>query len=187
MNWIDTPILVYLAIDGHPARNQVQAELRTGDWGSSVLVLFEMFQVLTREYAVSRGAARAEVDLLARSPISWAGLHAQQAVEVVAIAEKEGLASTDAILLHLAEKDRGVLVTQDSRLLGAAQRRGVAARNPINRDLAAKIAAWESANLPEKGLTRLLGPVLKWLRAQDPAMAERFREATGNLSRLPPS
>lgn len=185
MNWIDTPLLVYRAVDGHPARNPVQAELRAGDWGSSLLVLFEMFQVLTREYAVSRSAARAEVDLLARSPISWAGLQAQQVTEVVAIAEKEGLASTDAVLLHLAEKNRGVLVTQDSRLLRAAQARGVAARNPIHKDLAAQIAAWESANLPEKGLTRLLGPVLKWLRAHDPVMAERFQEATGNLSRLP--
>lgn len=65
--------------------------------------------MLTREYAVSRSAARAQVDLLARSPIAWTGLLAQQAAEVVAIAEKEGLASTDATLLCLAERDRGVL------------------------------------------------------------------------------
>lgn len=185
MNWVDTPLLVYRALDGHPARSLVQEELRAGEWGSSVLVLFEVFQVLTREYAVSRSAAGAEVALLARSPISWAGLQAQATAEVAAVAEREGLASTDAVLLHLAERDRGVLVTQDARLLRAAQARGVAARNPIRKELAAEIAAWESAHLPEKGLARLLGAVLKWLRGQDPVLAERFQEATGNLSRLP--
>ncbi len=76
-------------------------------------------------------------------------------------------------------------MTPDSRLLRAAQARGVAARNPIGRDLAAATASWEEANLPEKGFTRLLRSVLKWLQAQDPMMAERFLEATGNLSRLP--
>lgn len=185
MNWADTPLLVYLSVEGHPARKAMQVELQTGEWGSSVLVLLQVFQVLTRDYAVSRAAARAQVEVLARSPVAWSGVSAQQAAEAMEIAEKEAVASTDAVLLHLAEKDRGVLVTPDARLIRAAQARGVTVRNPIGRDLAELVASWEASHLPEKGASRLLGSVFRWLAEHDPSLADRFREATGNLSRWP--
>lgn len=185
MNWVDTPLLVYIVVEGHPARELGKAEFRRGEWGSSVLVLLEVFQVLTRDYGVSRREARAEVEILARSPIAWAGLSLQQVADAVEVAERESISSTDAVLLGLAEKDRGVLVTPDEHLFRVAQRRGVAVRNPVDERLAAAINAWETEHLPQKGSRRLLALVARWLADKDPPLAERFREVTANLTCWP--
>lgn len=74
MNWIDTPLLVYGALDGHPARPRIQALLVRGAWASSVLVLGECFHILARDYALPRSRAAATCDRLAAASIHWAPL-----------------------------------------------------------------------------------------------------------------
>lgn len=185
MNWIDTQFLVYAAVEGHPARHLVEQELSRGAWGSSVLVLLELYHVLARDYAVAAGDAAEVVGRLARSPFHWAAVDGAQCVALARSSAHHRLAATDAALLTLAERDGGTLVSQDRRLLRAAAAEGVAVRNPIGTQLAGVIARWEDEHLPAKGLPRLLGPVERWLRGRDPALADQFLAATGGLSGLP--
>ncbi len=143
MNWIDTPLLVYATIPGHPGREIVEEDLRHGTWGSSVLVLAKLYQVLTRDYAVSSESAVEMAERLARSPLHWAALDVTQVVAATAERRRHRLQSADAVLLCLTREDRGTLVSQDRRLLRAAEAQGVAVRNPIAADFAAAIAEWE--------------------------------------------
>ena len=185
MNWVDTPLLVYSLMAGHPAAAMVEQELRDGEWGSTILVLMELYHVLTGDYGQPPAEAVQAVDRLARSPAHWASIDLGQAAAATAVRARTGLESADALLLLLARGDRGILVTSDHRLLRAAQTEGVAARNPISPILAVEIARWEELHLPRKGLPRLLRPVERWLRTRDEALAEEFLEATAHLSVLP--
>ena len=97
MNWVDTPLLVYGTITGHPARTAVEQELRRGTWGSSILVLLELYQVLTRDYGVAPTDAAAAVARLARSPIYWAALDRDQVTVAVAERWRHRLQATDSI------------------------------------------------------------------------------------------
>lgn len=184
-NWIDTPILVYRALADHPAAEVAEQQLATGECASSVQVLLEFYQVVTRDYAVSAEAAAEVVTRTARSPIHWASMDAGQAARVAEVRMRHRLESTDAALLILAQEDHGILVTQDRRLLREAEALGVAVRNPISRDLAASSARWEEEHLPPKGVARLLRPVETWLRNQNPLLADQFVEATSGLTALP--
>jgi predicted nucleic acid-binding protein len=184
-NWIDTPLLVYRALADHPAAAVAEQQLATGEWASSVQVLLEFYQVVTRDYAVPPDAAAEVVRRLARSPVHWASMDAIQAARAVEVRTRHRLESTDAALLILAQEDHGILVTQDRRLLREAEALGVAVRNPIDRDLAASIARWEEERLPPKGVARLLRPVETWLRRQNSPVADQFIEATAGLTALP--
>src|SRR3954471_19053775 len=116
VNWADTPLLVYGSIIDHPAHAVAARLLHGGGWGSSVQVMLELYQVLTRTYAVEPQDAAAQIDRLTLTTVRWAALDAAQAMATVRTREQHGIDSTDAHLLQLAQKDEGTLVTLDRRL-----------------------------------------------------------------------
>lgn len=185
MNWVDTPFLAYVSVRDHPARQAIEGVLRSGSWGSSVLVLPELYHVLTRDYDASGSDAFLSVELLSRSPIHWAPLEPDQIVPVTAAMRDHRIQAADASLLLLAQGERGVLYTPDGGLTRAAERLGVAVQNPVSAPLAGEIVRWEAEHLPPKGLGRILKSVERWLGREDVAMASRFVTATEGLTRLP--
>jgi hypothetical protein len=44
---------------------------------------------------------------------------------------------------------------------------------------------WEEAKLPQKGLPRILHQIHEWIAVHDLALADDFRNATRNLTRMP--
>jgi predicted nucleic acid-binding protein len=185
VNWVDTPLLVYAAVANHPAKATVEASLRRDTWGSTALVLLELYQVLTRDYAVAPSQAAESVERLARSPMHWASLEPSHAVTALPLRRRYHLQSADAVLILLAREDRGTVVSQDHGLLRAATAEGLAVRNPITPDVAAAIERWEARHLPERGLPRILGVTERWLRAEDAQLADRYLQATAHLKKLP--
>lgn len=185
MNWVDTALLVYKSVTDHPAKEAVDTETSRGAWGSTVLVLPECYQVLTRTYRVAPADAAGIVARLSASPIYWATFDLAEMVGAVAARALHGIDTADAVLLHLAKADLGTLVTSDRKLLRAAQDHGVAALNPITRQLAAAITQWEAVHLPPKGLSRLLHPIERWLRARAPNLADELVVATAGLTQSP--
>jgi predicted nucleic acid-binding protein len=185
VNWVDTPLLAYGTITGHPARFAVEQELRRGTWGSSVLVLLELYQVLTRDYAVAPADAAVTVGRLSRAPIHWAALDLGQATIAVAERWRHRLQATDAVLLLLAKEDGGTLVTEDRRLLYAAEEQGIVTRRLITPDLSMAVGRWEEQHLPPKGLARILNTIERWVRRENSDLADRFVEATAHLTSLP--
>jgi hypothetical protein len=61
----------------------------------------------------------------------------------------------------------------------------VAVHNPITPGIAISIARWEEQYLPAKGLGRFLRRTEQWLRDEDPRLADRFVQATDQLTKLP--
>jgi predicted nucleic acid-binding protein len=185
VNWIDSQLLVYSVIESHPAQDVIQAALTRDAWGSTILTLGEVYHVLTRDYRVTSADARELTLGLAHSNLHWVGLDAVEASAAIVTRSTQSIDLADAVLLSLAASDPGVLVTSDRRLLGVAVSQGVAVRNPIDPPLSVAVARWEAQNLPPKGLQRILVAVERWLRQENPMIAERFVTASDRLTRLP--
>ena len=185
MNWIDTPLLVYSAIPDHPARGILRQELDREQWASTTYVLLEVYQVLIQTYNMPPRVALRATANLANSPIRWVQLDAVSAMAALTERAAGGLESADALLLALAGKGAGTLVTTDKRLIRHAIALGVAARNPIDSLLLSEIARWEDALLPSKGLPRILRSAERWLRGRYLELANQFIEATDTFTALP--
>lgn len=185
MNWIDTPLLVYANVYGHPARQRAESELQRSSNASTPEVLIECYNVLTRDYAVPAEATAAYLARLAQSQMSWVSLDQSQVASAVREQRSLALQTTDTLLLILAREDGGTLVTTDRRLIRQAQAQGVAVRNPIDPALSVEVARWEEEHLLPKGLGRVLAAVERWLRTEDPRIADRFVAATDHLRRPP--
>jgi hypothetical protein len=92
----------------------------------------------------------------------------------------------DAMLLEVARsQDATALATDDTKLAGACSKLGITSENPISAALREQMAAWEAANLPAKGLPRVLRQVHQWLSRQHPQAASDFWSQTGAGSHLP--
>jgi predicted nucleic acid-binding protein len=185
VNWIDSQLLVYSVMESHPAQNVLQAALSREAWGSTILTLGEVYHVLTRDYRVTSADARELVLGLAHSNLYWEGLDPVNACAAIVTRSTQSIDLADAVLLDLAASDRGILVTSDRPLLDVAVSQGVAVRNPIDTSLAVAVTRWEAQNLPPKGLQRILVAVERWLRQEDPTIAERFVSSSDRLTRLP--
>lgn len=185
MNWIDTPLFVYAYVEAHPAQPQAEEVLRAGSCASSVLNALEVFHVLVGHYVVAVTDTTHAVGRLLRAAVRWAAVEPDDVEPVLRFQERYGLASADAVLLHKARAERGVLVTPDRRLLRAGEAEGLAVRNPVSPALAQAIASWEADVLPPRGLPRILRTVEQWLHVRDSSLAEAFRDATANGTSLP--
>lgn len=185
MNWIDTPLLVYSRVQGHPAEQVVRAALAAGQWGSSVLTLLEVHQALMRNYGAARDEAGLMVDDLANSPIHWAEVDIEQARLIGARRRSFAIDGPDAALLLLCGEDRGVLYTLDTRLLRVAREQGLAVSTLIDQRIMDHVGEWEDRHLPSPGLPRFLRSVELWMADEAPGLLPRFNEATSGLTRLP--
>lgn len=185
MNWVDSPLIVYSLVPDHPAQALLATELRLGRWGSTVYVLLEVFTVLTRDYSVPRARAIDGINGIASSGIEWADLPLVSVLEGLMERGSSTVESADALLLALARRDGGTVVTPDRRLLMAARAHGISARNPITLPFAIEIARWEDTELAPKGMPRALRAIERWLRNRDAELATQFIEATDHLTILP--
>ncbi len=185
MNWIDTPLLVYSRVEGHPAQRLVSEALEREQWASSVLALLEVYQALRVDYGFAPSVAGWQVEALAASPIDWVEVDIQQARTIAKHRRDHGLGGPDAALFMLCAEDRGVLFTLDSRLLRVAREQGLVVSTLINRSVMDDVVEWEEQNLPQRGLPRLLRSVKTWIEGENPGLASRFIEASSGLTRLP--
>jgi len=101
-------------------------------------------------------------------------------------AEAMGIDLTDAVLLQTAQAQGALwLATDDSKLMQACQQVGITPETPIDATLRQQMAAWEVANLPAKGLPRVLRQVHQWLSQTHPQAAQDFWSQTGGGNHLP--
>ena len=93
---------------------------------------------------------------------------------------------TDAVLLQAARiRGANILATDDRKLVHACNQVGITVENPIDTQLRRQMASWESENLPQKGLPRILSRIHQWLEQNHQQAAEDFRCQTGGGSHLP--
>jgi hypothetical protein len=147
--------------------------------------MLELYQVLIQSYGVPPPDVLAGIERFTRTRLDWLPLNSEQGALVLDARRQHRLDAADAHLLQLARDDAGTLVTLDRRLLRVARALGVAVHNPISPGLAIRVARWEEAHLPAKGLGRFLRRTEQWLRADDPRVTDRFVQATDQLTKLP--
>lgn len=185
MNWVDTPLLVYSGIEGHPAKPLIVQALSRDEWGSTVLALFEVYSVLIRDYLRTPQEASLYAEDLFNGPINWHGLDVVQADSILQVRRRYSISDPDAAVLLLCREDRGTLYTLDQRLARAAQSEGLATTRLLDDALVRQVQDWEGRTLRVRGTPRILGSVHRWLRAEAPVIGDKFVEATGRLSRPP--
>ena len=184
---LDTMILVYSFLPGHPAELPCEQFLRSySGWFTSPLVLMEAKTILTKVYSVSASTATAKLLQFAGGPVVLLPLDQAAVTAALHLADAHGLDLTDAVLLHLAHQHgAGYLATEDQHLAQACAQFGITPESPLDATLRQQVAAWETANLPSKGLARILRRVHQWLGQTYPQAAQDLWSKTGGGNHLP--
>jgi predicted nucleic acid-binding protein len=178
-------LLVYCALQGHPAASVCEQFLRShSGWFTSPLILIEAKGVLTKVYGVDPGAAThklSQVPAVVLLDLDWATV-----ASAFQLADTHGLQLADAVLLHQAcQHGARYLATEDQRLAHVCQQLGITPESPMDSALRQQVAVWEAANLAPKGLPRVLRRVHQWLSQNHAQAAQDFWSQTGGGSHLP--
>jgi predicted nucleic acid-binding protein len=184
---LDAMLIVYSLIDGHPASTVCEQFIRnqTG-WFTTTFTLFEVKGILTKVYGVDAIYSSQLLAQLTSGPIIVRAVDLTTALAAISTADTHGIDLTDALLLQTAQK-QGVsrLATDDGKLIKVCHKLGITPENPIDSAIRQQIATWETANLPVKGLPRVLRQIHQWLSQHDPQTAQDFWSQTGGGSHLP--
>ncbi|MGC8638451.1 MAG: type II toxin-antitoxin system VapC family toxin [Isosphaeraceae bacterium] len=184
---VDTMILVFSLLHGHPAATACEQLLRahTG-WFTSPLVLFEAKAVLTKVYGEDRVVVSQKLAQLGQGPITLIDLTYADVSPILQLSDTFALDLTDAVLLQLALKHSArFLASDDQRLSLVCTQLGLPTRSPFDAALRQVVATWEATHLPPKGLPRILRGVHQWLTHSHPHAAQDFWSQTGRGSHLP--
>ena len=184
---LDTMLLVYSLLQGHPAAAPCQQFLATfSGWFTSPPVLFEARNILTKVYSVNPGDATKKLLQFAAGPVLLLPFDAGLAAPAIQLADTHGLDLTDALLLQLAlQSGASYLATEDQRLAQACVISGITPLSPFDAGLRQQMAAWEATHLAPKGLSRVLRRVHQWLAQHHPHAAQHFWSQTSGGSHLP--
>ena len=184
---LDTIILVYYLLQGHPASLPCEQFLRShSGWFTSPLVLVEARNVLTKVYSVDPGTVTTKLIQFAAGPVVLLPLDDRTLTEALQLANAQALDLTDAVLLHQCRQvGAGFLATDDQRLAAGCTALGIAPASPLHPGLRQQVVAWELTNLRPKGLPRVLHRVHQWLGQAHPRAAQDFWSQTRGGSQLP--
>lgn len=184
---LDTMLLVYSLLRGHPAEVACEHFLRihTG-WYSSASVFFEAKSILTKVYGEDPAVATQKLNQVAGGPLVILPIEPADVHAVLSLADSQALDFTDAALLHLAQKHGApFLATDDQRLAKVSAQFGVTSISPFDAALRQAVANWEAQHVPPKGLPRVLRRVHQWLSQVHPQAALDFWSKTGAGAHLP--
>ena len=180
-------LIVYSLLSNHPASTTCEQFIRThSSWFTTTLTLLEAKAILTKVYAVDAAMASHKLAQFAAGPIVVTAVDPPIALAAMHNADGLGIDLTDAVLLQTVQA-RGALrlATDDTKLAQVCRQIGVTPETPIDTALRQQMAAWEAANLPAKGLPRVLRQIYQWLNRTTPQIAEDFWSHTGGGSHLP--
>ena len=183
---LDSMILVYSLLQGHPAAPACEQLLRMrSGWFTSPWVLFEAKAVLTKVYGEAPELVTQKLAQVVHGPVALIDLLPSDVVTVFHLADSHGLDLTDAVLLLTARRHGSRLLASDDHQLSlACSQFGITALSPLDTALRQAVAAWEASFLPPKGLPRVLRRVHQWLSHSHPQAAHDFWSHTGGGSHL---
>jgi predicted nucleic acid-binding protein len=184
---LDTMILVYYLLQGHPASLACEQFLRAhSGWFTSPLVLVEAKNILTKVYSVNVNAVTTKLLQFAAGPVVLLDLDEATVTSAFQLEDTYTLDITDAVLLHIIQQcGANCLATEDQRLAQACLQVGISPVSPLDTSLRQQVASWEAANLAPKGLPRVLRRVQQWLKQSHPQAAQDFWSQTGGANHLP--
>lgn len=184
---LDAAPIVYSLLSGHPASTVCEHYIRShAGWLTTSVTLLETGAVLRKVYGVDPALVAQKLAQFAAGPITVLPVDAVLATMALLSAGQLGIDLADAVLLESCRLHGVSMVcTDDAKLGEICIQLGLSVETPISAALRPQMVAWESANLPPKGLPRLLHHVRAWLDREDPRVAQPFWNQTGAGSHLP--
>lgn len=184
---LDAMLIVYSLLSNHPASAVCEQFIRThSGWFTTTFTLFEAQAILTKVYAVEAPLAARKLAQLTAGPIVVTPVDFPTALAAMNMAAALNIDLTDAVLLQTAQAQGALwIATEDGKLAQACRQVGVTPETPIDTVLRQQMALWETANLPAKGLPRVLRQIHQWLTRVSSKVAQEFWSHTGGGSHLP--
>lgn len=184
---LDAAPIIYSLLSGHPASTLCEGYIRGhSGWLTTSVTLLEVDAVLRKVYGVAPALVAAKLGQFTAGPITVVAVDGALAVSAMTTANSLGIDLADAVLL---ESCRGqgvsIIATDDEKFAHACTQLGFTAETPLDPATRQQIATWESANLPAKGLARVLFHIRHWLAQQDSKTAQEFWNQSGAGSHLP--
>ena len=183
---LDAGPIIYSLLSGHPASAICESYIRGhSGWFTTAATLLEVDAVLRKVYGVDPMLAAGKLAQFVVGPIVISAVDASLATSAMVCATHSGSIWETRSFCRSAncmELRQSARTTTNLREFA----RGLALRLrrpsiPRRR----QIAAWESANLPRKGLARVLFQVRQWIGQQNSDLAQDFWNLTGGGSHLP--
>jgi hypothetical protein len=120
--------------------------------------------------------------VFASGPIAVIEIHLPTAIAAMKLADTLRIDMTDAVLLHTSQAlGASELATDDKKLAQACRQIGITPGTPIDSELRKRLTAWETDNLPLKGLPRILRYIHHWLSQNNPQIAQDFWSQTAGV------
>ena len=184
---LDAAPIIYSLLNGHPASGVCESYIRShSGWLTTTVTLLEADAVLRKVYGVDPVLVAHKIAQFAAGPITVVAVDVALAVSAMTTANSLGIDLADAVLLECCRAQRlSIIATDDEKFGRACVQLGLTAESPLDSATRKQVAAWESTNLPAKGLARVLFHIRHWLDQQDPQVAQAFWNQTGAGSHLP--
>ena len=184
---LDAMLIVYSLLGNHPASDVCEAFIREStSWFTTTLTLLEAKAILTKVYAVDAHLVSQRLSQFSAGSTEIIEVDLSITLASMQIADILGIDMTDAVLLQAARtRSANILATDDQKLVHACHQVDITVENPIDTQLRRQMASWESENLPQKGLPRILSRIYQWLEQNHQQVAEDFWSQTGGGSHLP--
>ncbi len=184
---LDAMLIVYALLDTHPASAISEQFIRArAGWFTTATSLLEAKAVLTKVYGVDAASATQKLATLIKGLVEVLPVDVKVVLDAMRLVDTLGLDLSDAVLLSsVLTQGATKLATDDRRLAQASRQAGLTVENPVDDALRQQMAQWELANLPAKGLPRILRQIYGWLSSTHPQAASEFWSQTGGGSHLP--
>ncbi len=184
---LDAMLIVYSLLDDHPASAACESFIRDHtNWFTTTLTLLEAKAILTKVYAVDTNLTSQQLSQFSEGPIEIVEVDLPITLVAMSIADTLAIDITDAVLVQATRtRNANILATDDRKLIQACHQVDITVENPIDVSLRRQMASWESENLPQKGLPRILRQIHRWLHQNHQQAAEDFWSQTGGGSHLP--
>ena len=184
---LDSNLLIYSILTNHPASPVCQEFIEASEsLVASSITLIELFFVTTRIYGIEPTLVLTKINELLASPLIIIAADADTVVAALALCAEYKIDTNDAVQVQMC-LDLGIpaLATDDGKLTALCKKLKIETKNPITVELKQAMRIWEEANLPQKGLPRILHQIHGWIATHDHALSDDFRNVTRNLTRMP--
>lgn len=185
---LDTNVIVYSLLKGHPASDACDSLIRDGKhiFYTTPITPFEVYYILMRVYGIRKEEAASKALALFDSPLFFTEITVEDARPALKRCAAQDLDANDSLILQ-ACLNSGIpsVSSDDRRLLKIGELEGINTQSPITEEHRERMREWEEEKLPPSGLPRLLKRVHSWMARGNPQTAQRFFDATKGLRHIP--
>ena len=145
---LDSNILIYSILEGHPASNACEQLILSGEdkffWTTSPITFYETFHVLVKIYNQPAIKVLEKIDQIMKLPINIISLNSQLTFSSLEKCMRHSIDTNDSLLLEIAiHQGISIIATDDKKLIDICKQYGIICENPITEEIRKKMSEWE--------------------------------------------